>query len=151
MEWPTLKTQIRLLLKSSLIWVYTICTDLCVQKFRIIMVLSIAYPNFLFRSILSLLSAIEANFFSRSLGIEVKRCWWLVPSWRAVPRNKTFKPRHDKTNKVSVRPAKTQISQGIRPVWSESSLCAQWVAKDPRFLHADSEGSDQTGRIPRLI
>ena len=25
-------------------------------------------------------------------------------------------PRHDKTNKVSVRPAKTQISLGIRPV-----------------------------------
>ena len=25
------------------------------------------------------------------------------------------------------------------PVWSESSLCAQWVAEDPIFLHADSE------------
>ena len=57
----------------------------------------------------------------------------------------------DKTNKVAVRPAKTQISLGIRPVWSESSLCAQCVAKDPRFLHADSEYSDQTGRMPRLI
>ena len=32
-----------------------------------------------------------------------------------------------------------QISLGIRPVWSESSLCAQWVSKDPRFLHADSD------------
>ena len=30
-------------------------------------------------------------------------------------------PQHDKTNKMSVRPAKTQISLGIRPVWSESS------------------------------
>ena len=27
----------------------------------------------------------------------------------------------------------------ICPVWSESSLCAQWVAKDPSFLHAVSE------------
>ena len=62
-----------------------------------------------------------------------------------------FEPRHDKTNKMSVRPAKTQISLGIRPVWSESSLCAQWVAKDPRFLHAYIEDSDQTGRMPRLI
>ena len=35
--------------------------------------------------------------------------------------------------------------------WSEYSRCAQWVAKDPRFLHADSEDSDQTGRMPRLI
>ena len=25
------------------------------------------------------------------------------------------------------------------------------VAKDPSFLHADSEDSDQTGRMPRLI
>ena len=50
-----------------------------------------------------------------------------------------------------VRHAKTQISLGISPVWSESSLCAQWVAKDPSFLHADSEDSDQTGRMPRLI
>ena len=52
---------------------------------------------------------------------------------------------------MTVRPAKTQIIPGIHPVWSESSLCAQWVAKDPSFLHADSEGSDQTGRMPRLI
>ena len=38
--------------------------------------------------------------------------------------HKIFKlePPCDKTNKVSVRPAKTQ-----------------WVAKDPSFLHADSE------------
>ena len=52
-----------------------------------------------------------------------------------------FEPQHDKTNNVAVRPAKTQISLGIRPVWS----------KDPRFLYADSEDSDQTGRMPRLI
>ena len=55
-----------------------------------------------------------------------------------------------KPTKWHVRPAKTQISLGIRPVWLESSLCAQWVAKDPSFLHADSEDSDQTGRMPRL-
>ena len=48
-------------------------------------------------------------------------------------------------------PGKTQISLAIRPVWSESSLCALWVAKDLSFLHADSEDSDQTGRMPRLI
>ena len=49
----------------------------------------------------------------------------------------------DKTSKVSVHPAKTQISLGIGPAWSESWLCAQWVAKDPCFLHPDSEDSDQ--------
>ena len=49
-----------------------------------------------------------------------------------------------KSTKWHVRPAKTQISLGIHPVWSESLLCTQWVAKDPRFLHADSKDSDQT-------
>ena len=61
-----------------------------------------------------------------------------------------YEPRHDKTNKMRVHPAKTQTCLGIRPVWSVS-LCAQWVAKDPSILHADSEASDQTGWMPRLI
>ena len=39
-----------------------------------------------------------------------------------------------KPTKWHVRPVKTQISLGIRPVWSESSLCAKWVAKD-QFCH----------------
>ena len=47
-------------------------------------------------------------------------------------------PPNNKTNKTTVRPAKIQISLGIRPVWSASSLCVQWVAEDPSFLHADS-------------
>ena len=56
--------------------------------------------------------------------------WLLILKWYETP--------HDKTNKMTVRPAKIQISLGICPVWSESSLCTQWVAKDPSFLHADS-------------
>ena len=44
-----------------------------------------------------------------------------------------------KPNKMTVCPAKTQISLGIHPVWSGSFLCAHWVAKDPSFLHVDSE------------
>ena len=56
-----------------------------------------------------------------------------------------------KPTKWPVRPAKTQISLGIRPVWSESSLSVwrklwplanQWVP---------SEDSDQTGWMPRSI
>ena len=55
-------------------------------------------------------------------------------------------PRHNKTNKMSVRPAQTQISLGIRPVWSVSSMCTEWVAKDPNFLQADYEDwSDWAG------
>ena len=44
----------------------------------------------------------------------------------------------------------------LRSAWAsaqsdQSSLCAQWVAKDPSFLHADSKDSDQTDQMPRLI
>ena len=74
----------------------------------------------------------------------------LISHQTTHPRTWT-EPRRDKTNKMTVRPAKTQISLGICPVWSESSLCPHWVAQDPGFLHADSEDSDQTGRMPRLI
>ena len=53
--------------------------------------------------------------------------------------------------KQHMRPAKTQISLGIHPVWSESSLSA-WrklgsLATD--WVH--SEDSDQIGWMPRLI
>ena len=43
-----------------------------------------------------------------------------------------------------LRSAKPQINLGIHPVWSESSLCIQWVAKDSNFLHGDSKDSHQT-------
>ena len=57
---------------------------------------------------------------------------------------------HDKTNTVAVRPAKTQIILGIRPVWSESSLSA-WRKLGSLATHwAHSEDSDQTGRMPML-
>ena len=53
--------------------------------------------------------------------ILIKQCCFIV--WEYCWAQK-IEPRHDKTNKVSVRPTKTQISLGIRPVWSESSLSA---------------------------
>ena len=56
-----------------------------------------------------------------------------------------------KPTKWPVYPAKTQIRLYIHAGWLVSSLCAQWVAKDPAFLYADSEDSDQTGRMPSLI
>ena len=80
----------------------------------------------------------------------------------------TNEPLHDKTNKMTcgwpaktqislgIRPvwsvfAITQISLGIRPVWSESSLSA-WRNIGPLTTYsAYSQDSDQTGRMPRLI
>ena len=90
--------------------------------------------------------------------------WFLMPSWNTnvslvrgvivsekkvllpMPSSKvqlTFQevnePPHDKTSKMTVRPAKNQIRLGGCPKSDQSSLCAQWVAKDPSFLHADAQ------------
>ena len=51
-----------------------------------------------------------------------------LPNLPLVDTVKVFEPWRDKTNKLSVCPAKTRIS-----------LCAEWVDKDPSFLHAGSE------------
>ena len=56
-----------------------------------------------------------------------------------------------KPTKWHVRPAKTQISLGIRPVWSESSPSAWRKLRSLATHWAHSEDSDQTGRMPRLI
>ena len=66
-----------------------------------------------------------------------------------------YEPPRDKTNNVAVR------QRRLRSAWAsaqsdQTSLirvfaCAQWVAKGPSFLHADSEDADQTGRMHRLI
>ena len=92
--------------------------------------------------------------------------WYLVQEWifGRFPKRKRSKrsrkptthaiwnePRHEKTNKLSVCPAKTQMSLGIRPVWSESSLSA-WGNLWSLAVHwTHSDDSDQTGRMPRLI
>ena len=50
-----------------------------------------------------------------------------------------------------VRPAKTPISLGILPVWSESSLSPWRNIKSLATHWAHSEDSDQTGHPPSLI
>ena len=60
---------------------------------------------------------------------------------------------HDKTIviKMTVHPAKTQISLGIHPVWSECLLSA-WRKLGSLATHwVHSEDPDQTGQMPRLI
>ena len=76
----------------------------------------------------------------------------LAQSWQCLPGLLTqYEPRHDKTNKVSVRPAKTQISLGIRPVWWKSSLAAWRNLGSSATPWVHSEDSNQTGWMPRLI
>ena len=56
----------------------------------------------------------------------------MIDSQTFCPKTDKDEPRHDKTNKMSVRRLK----------WKLKSLATQW---------AHSEDSDQTGRMPRLI
>ena len=55
-----------------------------------------------------------------------------------------------KPAKMTVHPAKTQISLGIYPVWSESSLSAWRKLGSLATSWAHGEDSDQTGWMPRL-
>ena len=60
-------------------------------------------------------------------------------------------------SRLMTKPTKWLCAQRrLRSAWAsaqsdQSSLCAHWVVKDPSFLHADSEDSDQTGRISILL
>ena len=80
-------------------------------------------------------------------------CWnWTnVHIWNRFSEEHPYEPPHDKTNKMTLRTAKAQISLAIRPVWSETSLSA-WRKLWSLATHwAHSEVSDQTGWISRLI
>ena len=81
--------------------------------------------------------------------VEIKEVTWIIEYY--ITQGYRNEPPHDKTNKMAVPPAKTQISLGIRPVWSESLLSA-WRNLGPLTTQwAHSEDSDHTGRMPRLI
>ena len=56
-----------------------------------------------------------------------------------------------KPTKWHLDPAKTQISLGIRPIWSESSLSAWRKLGSLAANWVHSEDSDQFWRMPRLI
>ena len=61
-----------------------------------------------------------------------------------------IEPSHDKTNKMICAPSKDRSAWAATQ--SDQSLqCGQWVVESPMFLHVDSQDSDQTGRMPRLI
>ena len=71
------------------------------------------------------------------------------PSWRTVKPNKNqHGPQHDKTNKVTVRSAKTQISLGIRPVWSEPLLCANGSLRTQAFFMRTAKTLIRLGGCP---
>ena len=82
----------------------------------------------------------------------VSTCFLHTHASLSFKREVTKYFRHlTKPTKWHVRPAKTQIRLGIRPVWSESSLFARSKLGYLATHWAHSEDSDQTGRMPMLI
>ena len=84
-------------------------------------------------------------------------CWFCHAAAHIEKDGKSSQNYHQmshlmtKPTKWHAHSAKTQISLGICPVWSESSLSA-WRSTGLLAIHwAHSEGSDQTGPMPRLI
>ena len=66
-----------------------------------------------------------------------------LPMGSTLVASRTYEPQHYKTNKMTCAPSEDSDQPGHPP--------SQWVAEDPMFLHADSEYSDQTGRMSMLI
>ena len=62
-----------------------------------------------------------------------------------------FEPPHDKTDKMACAPTKTQISQGMCPVWSESSLSAWRKLGSLATYWVHSEDSDSLGTHATLL
>ena len=66
-----------------------------------------------------------------------------LPVGSTLVASPTYDPQTYKTNKMTCAPSENSDQPGHPP--------SQWVAEDPIFLHADSEDSDQTGQMSRLI
>ena len=62
----------------------------------------------------------------------------------------TYEPEYIKTNKMTCTLRRLRSAYASTQS-DQSSLCTQWVAQGPRFLHADSEDSDQTGQADQSL
>ena len=57
----------------------------------------------------------------------------------------------DKTNKMTCAPREDLDQSAHARCLIRVSLGTLWIAKDPMFLQADNEDSNQTGQMPRMI
>ena len=90
------------------------------------------------------------KFYSLQFG-EFKKIVWLSPGLSPFKRI-TYEPPHDKTNKMACVPSEDSDQPGHPP--SLISLRCEDAQADLSLrcaLNADSEDSDQTGRMSRLI
>ena len=68
------------------------------------------------------------------LTISLSKIWTSLPLFEEIP----YEPAQNLQNRMCAQ----QIlrSAWVSPQSDQSSLCAQWVAKNPSFLHVDSKG-----------
>ena len=83
---------------------------------------------------IGLLKTLANSVKGRVLTVEFYKELWLLCIGQII------EPRHDKTNNVTVRPAKMQISLGIRPGWMPRLI---WVfaGRTPILLFLSCRGS----------
>ena len=75
----------------------------------------------------------------------------LVKTYTNLSDKMAYEPAHDKTYKMVCAPSEDFDQPGHLSSLIRVFACTQWVAKDPSFLHVDSEDPDQIWRMPRLI
>ena len=86
-----------------------------------------------------------SNIVDMTAFFSVQNCYNNNEPPRDKKKKKQKKNKTKKKNILTCAPSKDSDQP------DQSLHCAQLVAKDPSFLHADREDSDQTGRMPRLI
>ena len=60
-------------------------------------------------------------------------------------------PLYHKTNKLTCAPCKDSDQPVQSTSLIQSLLYAQWIARDHRLLHSNSDGSDKLGGYPGLF
>ena len=138
---------------SSLIWVCTVCPGLSVRKLRIIAIVWATLFIFGIQILQLMYTNTEGMLMTLPFGFDfcpgrhhiiLRRAfffylfpfqgymWYSGIIWAVTRQNQ-------QNNLCAQRRLSASPSTQS---WSESSLCAQLVAKDPRFLHADIQVSD---------
>ena len=115
---------------------------------QIVIMLCVFLKHF-YSSQLHVKSKIPFHFNSENLSFEHSYTFCVDMYFVFLCHIKTNGPPHEKPNTITCAPSKDSDKLGYPP--NLSRVFVQWVARDPRFLHADSEDSDQSRRMPRLI
>ena len=90
----------------------------------------------------------------RSSSIDVTFTLFKIRLWAGATgtvKKNINEPEQNKANKITCAPSEDSEQPGYPPSLIRASLCDLRTAKDLTLLHANSEDSDQSGRIPRLI